>query len=72
MKLVLADRDVVVVDDVLDPRAFEAVGRELASGRYDSVHARGWDKAWRLGDGSPLRGSPVYYDPTNALDRPGV
>ncbi|HEY0640287.1 MAG TPA: hypothetical protein VGD67_21875 [Pseudonocardiaceae bacterium] len=73
MKLLLADRDVVVADDVLDPAAFAALGRELANGRYESVHARGWDKAWRPGDGRPLRGAAVYYDPARAFDRrPGA
>lgn len=64
--------DAVVVDDVLEMPAFQALGRELADGRYESVHARGWDKAWRVGDGAPLRGGPVYYDPTGAVDRPGA
>jgi hypothetical protein len=72
VKAVLAGDDFVVVDDVLDPRAFAAIGRELANGRYDSVHARGWDKAWRLADGSPLRGAAVYYDPTGACSGPGT
>jgi hypothetical protein len=72
VKLVHARPDVVVVDDLLDPHAFAAVGRELASGHYHSVHTPRWDKAWRLGDGSPLRGGGVYYDPANSSRRPGV
>jgi hypothetical protein len=64
--------DAVVVDDVLDPDDFAALGRELGLGRYESVHARGWDRAWRFGDGAPLRGGAVYFDPTGSLDRPGV
>lgn len=72
MKCLVVDRDFVVIDDLLDPATFSALGRELAGGVYDSVHARGWDKAWRLGDGSPLRGSAVYYDPSNVFDRPGA
>jgi hypothetical protein len=72
MKAVLTGRDLVVVDDLLDPRAFAAVGRELEYGHYGSVHARGWDKAWRLGDGAPLRGVPVYYDPGGTCRGPGV
>lgn len=72
MTQVAAGRDFVVLDDVLDPARFRALRREIAVGRYDSVHARGWDKAWRLGDGAPLRGSPVYYDPTGAFQRPGA
>ena len=72
MKLILASHDVVVVDDLLDPRAFGAIRWELASGHYHSVHTPRWDKAWRLGDGSPLRGAAVYYDPTNTVHKPGV
>jgi hypothetical protein len=72
MRLVHADRDAVVVDDLLSPDSFAGIGREIAAGDYVSVHARGWDKAWRHGDGFPLRGSAVYYDPTAALRRPGA
>ncbi|MFL6139742.1 MAG: hypothetical protein ACJ74O_18365 [Frankiaceae bacterium] len=72
MKPVLVAPDVVVVDDVLDAEAFAQLGRELAHGQYASVHARGWDKAWRLGDGSPLRGGAVHYDPTGMHPRPGA
>ena len=72
MKLVLAGPDVVVVDDLLDQAAFAALGRQLADGRYQSVHAAGWDRAWRPGDGAPLRGGGVYYDPGDSLDRPGA
>ncbi len=71
MKCLVVDRDFLVVDDLLDPATFAALGRELAGGAYESVHARGWDKAWRLGDGAPLRGSAVYYDPAKTIDRPG-
>ena len=72
MTHVATGRDFAIMDDVMDPSGFRALRRELAAGRYESVHARGWDKAWRLGDGAPLRGSPVYYDPTNAFGRPGA
>lgn len=72
MNVVHAGRDVVVVDDVLDRPSFAAIGQALLHGRYDSVHARGWDKAWRLCDGTPLRGAGVYYDPTGAQARPGA
>ena len=64
--------DAVVIDDLLDKETFAAMGSELANGRYESVHSRGWDKAWRVGDGVPLRGGAVYYDPFGAVDRPGA
>jgi hypothetical protein len=72
MKTVLVGRDVVVVDDLLDPPTFAAVRHELTNGHYHSVHTPQWDKAWRLGDGAPLRGAAVYYDPANALQKPGI
>ncbi|MEO7351953.1 MAG: hypothetical protein ABIR34_08600 [Marmoricola sp.] len=65
-------RAVVVVDDAMDPSVFGTIGQELALGRFESVHAHGWDKARRLVDGAPLRGGPVYYDPTGVFDRPGA
>lgn len=55
-----------VVDDVLPPAAFASLSHEVGNGDYHSVHARRWEKAWRLWDGNPLRGAPVYYDPTGA------
>jgi len=72
VRTVAIGRDVVVVDDAMDPSVFATIGQELALGRFESVHARGWDKAWRLVDGAPLRGGPVYYDPTGVFDRPGA
>jgi hypothetical protein len=55
-----------VLDDVLPPRDFAALSKEVGNWDYHSVHDRHWDKSWRLWDGQPLRGTPVYYDPTNA------
>jgi Rps23 Pro-64 3,4-dihydroxylase Tpa1-like proline 4-hydroxylase len=72
MAPVAVGRDVVVFDHAMEPTVFGAIGHELAHGRYDSVHAQGWDKAWRLTDGTPMRGGGVYYDPTHAFDRPGA
>ena len=67
MRPIVVRPDVVIVDDVVGTDAFDALARELAHGRYESVHARGWDKAWRLGDGNPQRGGAVYYDPTDVF-----
>jgi hypothetical protein len=72
VKVVLASRDVVVADDVLDETAFAALRQELAHARYESVHARGWAKAWRLCDGAPLRGAGVCYDPAGAVRSSGA
>jgi hypothetical protein len=63
MNLALAREDAVVVDDLLPAAAFTALATHLAELDYRSVHAGGWDRAWRLSDGGPLRGSPVYFDP---------
>ena len=63
----LVSDDVVVVDDLLGDDDFAALRQQLADGRYESVHARGWDKSWRLRDGSPMRGGGVYYDPARAF-----
>jgi hypothetical protein len=68
----LVTDDVVVVDDALGQDDFAAVRQELADGRYESVHARGWDKSWRLRDGSPMRGGAVYYDPAGAVGGSGA
>ena len=72
MRVTLAMADAVVVDDVVDGQTFAAIRHELAGAAFTSVHSRGWDKAWRLGDGDALRGPPVYYDPASSIDRPGA
>ena len=72
MAPVAVGRDVVVFDHAMEPTVFGAIRHELAHGRYNSVHAHGWDKAWRLTDGTPMRGGGVYYDPTHAFDRAGA
>ena len=61
-----------MVDDLLPPATFASLIHDIGRGEYRSVHARGWDKAWRLWDGSPLRGEPVYFDPTGAFRRDGA
>jgi hypothetical protein len=68
----LVTDDVVVIDDLLGAEDFAAVRRELAEGRYESVHRQGWDKSWRLRDGSPMRGGGVYYDPAGAFGGRGA
>ena len=70
-QLVLQKHDTVVVDDILDIATFDALSSEVATGEYHSVHAQRWDKAWRLWDGNPFRGHPVYYDPHGAFDGVG-
>jgi len=57
------DEGILVVDEVLPARALRLLRDEVAAGDYRHVHAQGWDKAWRLWDGHPLRGESVYFDP---------
>jgi hypothetical protein len=66
MKVALESGSLAVLDDVLAERDFVAVNRIVGDSEYRSVHSRGWDRAWRLWDGNPLRGSAVYYDPPGA------
>lgn len=60
---VLKEEDLVVADDFLPAGTFDLLRREVARGRYKSVHSQTWDKAWRPWDGQPLRGEAVYFDP---------
>jgi hypothetical protein len=53
----------LVADDFLPPATFAALSKDVERGEYRSVHARRWDKAWRIWDGDPLRGPGIYFDP---------
>jgi hypothetical protein len=66
VRIALEAPGILVVDELLPAAVFAALNREVDAGEYHSVHARSWDRAWRLWDGSPLRGPSVYYDPTGA------
>jgi hypothetical protein len=63
VRLTLQNADILVVDDFLPPAIFAALSNDVERGKYHSVHARHWDKAWRLWDGNPLRGPGIYFDP---------
>lgn len=71
-RVALRGPDIVVLDEVLPPAAFESVARDVDGREYHSVHSRGWDKAWRVWDGGPLRGDGVYFDPSGAFPWPGA
>lgn len=62
----------VVADDVLPADAFAGLRHQVASGDYRSVHAQGWDRAWPLSDGNPLRGTSAHYDPQAAFGLTGA
>lgn len=70
-KVVLQDEGLLVVDELMPASLFDSIEGETANGSYHSVHSRQWDKAWRLWDGSPLRGSSVLFDPQNRLASDG-
>jgi hypothetical protein len=63
----LREDGLVVIDDVLPAVDFKSLCQEVAHGDYRWVHAQKWDKAWRLWDGYPLRGEPVYFDPNRVF-----
>jgi hypothetical protein len=65
--ITLRDDGIAVADDVLPAEAFAELQRHVARADYRSVHAQGWDKAWPLWDGSPLRGTSIHYDPEGAF-----
>jgi hypothetical protein len=72
MKIALEGNGLAVFDDVLDPAQFAAVNRLVEASDFHSVHRRGWNPAWRLWDGAPLRGAPVYYDPAGVHGSKGA
>jgi hypothetical protein len=68
---VLREDGLMVVDSVLPPASFHCLCLEVAEGDYRMVHTQKWDKAWRLWDGNPLRGTSVYFDPDGVFDWKG-
>jgi hypothetical protein len=66
-RCVLFEPGLLVLDDALPPDVLAALRQELSRGEYRSVHAQGWDKAWCLSDGQPMRGQSVAYDPTGCV-----
>jgi len=67
VRITLQKQDLLVVDDCLPTAAFAGICAAVDNGEYHSVHARRWDRAWRLWDGAPLRGRSVHYDPGGVL-----
>ena len=63
---------IAVVDDLLAPEAFAAVFSLINEQKFELVHNRQWQKAWRLQDGLPLHGPPVLYFADPDLDDPGA
>jgi hypothetical protein len=67
-----SDHGVRVIDGVLSTENFLNIQQEVAQGEFKSVHTQRWDKSWRLWDGHPMRGTSVYYDPTQRFDWSGA
>lgn len=57
----LKSPQLMVVDNFLDEATFEKVYQHFGSVDYESVHMKGQQKVWRLNDGDPLRGRPVFW-----------
>jgi hypothetical protein len=62
-RLVLANEQIRVYDDLLPQDAFDALLHHATADTYNIVHSGGWRKVWRLGDGLPLQGSTKYFFP---------
>lgn len=64
-RLVLQTNQVIVFDDLLPQDKVDALLEYASKSSYQTVHARGVRKVWRLGDGSPLQGKTVYFHATS-------
>lgn len=67
---VVRTTDIAVYDDVLSPTDFRQLLRHLGGLNYNSVHAHGWRKVWRLHDGDPLTSSTSWYYPDHEGGNP--
>jgi 2OG-Fe(II) oxygenase superfamily len=68
MNQVLSKPEVLVIDNFLDSAALAFVWSYVQSEDFEHVHRTGWVTAWRLSDGSPLRG-PVTLSHPSETDR---
>jgi 2OG-Fe(II) oxygenase superfamily len=58
---------VVILDDFLEPSAFQRVLEYCGRDDYRAVHVNGWRKAWRPSDGFPLQGTAVCAGSVDAI-----
>lgn len=65
-RLVLGEPGLLVMDGPVSGPVFEQLHDEVRGAEFREVHAKGWDRVWRLTDGRPLRGPSVVYDPSRA------
>lgn len=61
--IALRQAGLVIEDGVLATPQLQALREQLAATEFRGVHAQKWDRAWRLWDGNPQRGTSVYFDP---------
>jgi len=69
MRLVKKNSQFCVFDNFLSPEMFKLVLNYIQDENYQSVHAKRWDKLFRLSDGPPLKGSAVFSDRCEGMDR---
>jgi len=63
VKLVFSNSQFAVFDEVLSKREFTMLRSYMQSEDYQFVHKYAWNKAFRLTDGQPLEGQPVFSIP---------
>lgn len=68
MRLVRKNSQFCVFDNFLSSEDFKLVLDYIRDEEYQSVHARGWDKVFRLSDGIPLKGPAVFSDRCEGID----
>jgi hypothetical protein len=67
MRGIFCSDQVAVFDDFLPKREFAAVWRYVQNEEYRHVHQDRVEGVFRIGDGNPLGGRPVYAGPERAL-----
>jgi hypothetical protein len=61
----------VIVDDFLPQAAVDALLQHVNDDRFSDMHAHGWAKPWRLGDGRPIHGTEALV-PARGKRRTGT
>ena len=68
MELVYASKQFSVFDNVLSEQEFQHVWSYVQTEDYQVVHRYKWQKVYRLSDGLPLEGSPVFSEPLPGVE----
>ena len=64
MDCVLRTPQCAVFDNVLPPDQFESLWKYIQMTEYESVHAKKWEKVWRMHDGQVFRGPLIKWNQT--------